>query len=603
VKFLNPSIPKFLNSSTRSNPIIQLDVQTAYCVLAASAFMRRLKIPGMEQHRRFNRLLGAEVRTESDLRSWMHESFPALSASLWENCRKQADEFLETGVKVFRWENAPFVEEGRGDFSSPRLPLSPSSCPFLPCPAVLFGKGGLNFDLPLLAVFNSRKPRLISPDSNWLKALRSFFRSLDPRKIALAGSTGTLTYDLAGAHAMRSGLPQLLVAPFPVLNADRELVKLYGESASGIPVLSCMLDSVTCSRKQAPICRDRILGALANFHLVLEIRSRGNLLAALEEIQAKSPRPQFVFEPELTNPSNAGNRALLTKFPEHAHGFKLPLTQDSPAANPVQTHCPANRNSPRFSNGRPRVFYHSSQHDDIAWSDYLFHYTRACAGPWPGETYHQYLLNLLDGHPLAGHSALETLVRIIQEGRIRASSRMVRGQEAVISWSSHPPQELFVMRKWNRALVRWTVEPYGVAVRRDILRTLGAKPAIYGSEQVYSRLVESERYRFQLSRSASWRHEREWRVRGDLALDKISVRSQQVVSHELRVTDSFTPNLRSGAGQFDSAVAPGCTRHSQPVDPQPVFPGFVFVQTKEEKARICSYVNPGLSIVALDASR
>ena len=216
---------------------------------------------------------------------------------------------------------------------SPRLPLSPSPCPSLPCPAVLFGKGGLNFDLPLLAVFNSRKPRLISPDSNWLKALCFFSRSLDPGGIALAGSTGTLTYDLAGAHAMRSGLAQLLVAPFPVLKADRELSKIYGESASGIPVVSCMLDAVTCSKKQAPICRDRILGALANFHLVLEIRSRGNLLAVLEQIQAKSPRPQFVFEPDQTNSSNAGNRVLLTKFSEHARGFKLP----GPTICPPQT--------------------------------------------------------------------------------------------------------------------------------------------------------------------------------------------------------------------------------------------------------------------------
>src|SRR5208337_1040118 len=102
------------------------------------------------------------------------------------------------------------------------------------------------------------------------------------------------TYDLAGVTALRSSLHQFLVAPFPLLGADWELLKIYGESARGIPVLSCMLDNVTCPKRQAPICRDRILGALANFHLVLEIRSGGNLLAALEEIQAKSPRSQFV---------------------------------------------------------------------------------------------------------------------------------------------------------------------------------------------------------------------------------------------------------------------------------------------------------------------
>jgi hypothetical protein len=568
---LNPSIPQSLNSvilqslnsAIRFNSIIEVDVQTSYCVLAASAFMTRLKIRGVEQHRRFNQMAGAGVRTGSDLRSWMQESFPALNASLWENCRKRADEFLETGVKVFRWENSltenpKDLAEGLSPLTSHRSSRSDRTKRNYFCPAVLFGKGGLTSDLPLLAVFNSRKPRLVSPDSDWLKALRFFFRSLDPGKIALAGSTGTLTYDLAGAHGLRTGLPQLLVAPFPLLKADRELLEIYGESARTIPVFSCMLEErsgvSTCSTRQAPTCRDRILAALANFHLVLEIRSRGNLLAALEEIQASSPRPQFVFEPEKTNSSNTGNRTLLTKFSEHAHSFKLPRTRDFPAANPVQTQRPANENSPRFSKGRPLGLYHSSQHDDIAWSNYLFHYTRACAGPWPGQSYHQYLLDLLDAHPLSGHSALETLIRIIQEGLIRACSLMVRGRAAVISWSSHPPQELFVMRKWNRALVRWTVEPYGVAVRRDILRSLGAKPAIYGSEKVYPRLVESERYRFQLSRSASWRHEREWRFRGNLTLGKIK-------------SDK----------------------------------GFVFVQTKEEKAKLCSLVNPGLPIVVLNA--
>jgi hypothetical protein len=110
------------------------------------------------------------------------------------------------------------------------------------------------------------------------------------------------------------------------------------------------------------------------------------------------------------------------------------------------------------------------------------------------------------------------------------------------------------------------------------LRSLGAKPAIYGSEQVYCRLAESERYRFQVSRSApsaSWRHEREWRLRGDLAFDCI----------------------------LDPQLATRDSRHPEGADPQPGSPGFVFVQTEEEKAKLFSHVNSGLSIVALDASR
>lgn len=201
---------------------------------------------------------------------------------------------------------------------------------------------------------------------------------------------------------------------------------------------------------------------------------------------------------------------------------------------------------------------------NIAWRDYLFHYTRACSGPWPGETYRQYLFDLLELQGLlgerapAGGTALGTLVRIAREGVLRASGRMVRSRTAVVCWSSLPPRELPKIRKWRRALVRWTVEPYGVAVRRDILRALGAKPAVYGGEHTYARLSDSEKYRFQLSRSTptgSWRHEREWRVRGDLDL---------------------------------STLKPG--------------EGFLFVRTEEEKAKMCGRLNSDLPIVGLDSA-
>ena len=582
-------ISQALSSSSRFNSIVQLDCQSAWCVLTAFSSMKRLgKIQGAEQHRRLNRLLSENAaRSESDLRSWMLAAFPGLSASLWDTCRKQASGFLEAGVSVFTWVSGvtgahPSLgnERGWGDLEAPKkseASFAPLTVPYSPCsgkacPTVLFGKGGLVLDLPLLAVFNSRKPRLVSPDSRWLEALRFFFRTLDSREIAVAGSTGTLTYDLAAELASRSGLPQLQVAPYP----------LQAVPPSGIPALSCMLDSATCPKEKAPICRDRILATLANLHLVLEIRDRGNLLAILEEIQAKSPRQQFIFDSGTPSSTSAGSYALLEKFPEHACTFKLPRCQEPTAGASIQ-------NDNRLRVKDSALLHVRSTAALCASGNYLFHYTRACAGPWPGQAYRQYLLDLLDGDPLSGHSALDVLIRILQEGTIRAGARIVRGREAVICWSSHPPHELFLMRKWNRALVRWTVEPYGIAVRRDILRSLGAKPAVYGTERTWSRLGEPERYRFQLSRStpsASWRHEREWRLPGDLALDKI----------RLSVKNSVLGSREQVPGR-KTAFLPA-SRFSLPASefsPQ----GFVFVQTKEEKARLFSHVNPGLSIVVL----
>jgi hypothetical protein len=92
------------------------------------------------------------------------------------------------------------------------------------------------------------------------------------------------------------------------------------------------------------------------------------------------------------------------------------------------------------------------------------------------------------------------------------------------------------------------------------------------------------------SKSASWRHEREWRLPGDLALDKI----------RLSVKNSVLGSREQGSGR-KTAFLPA-SRFSLPASEFSP-PGFVFVQTKEEKARLCSHVNPGLPIVALDASQ
>src|SRR5208337_1231377 len=111
------------------------------------------KISGTEQHLRISRLLAAGIRTENDLRPWLAASFSASARRLWDTCRKQADRLLEAGVAVFGW-RVPFSDSLAGEAHLQSIGG--------PCPAVLFSKGGFEFGLPLLAIFNSRKPKLVS---------------------------------------------------------------------------------------------------------------------------------------------------------------------------------------------------------------------------------------------------------------------------------------------------------------------------------------------------------------------------------------------------------------------------------------------------------
>ena len=59
------------------------------------------------------------------------------------------------------------------------------------CPQVLFGKGTIEAEQKWAAVFNSRKPKLISPGAEWLQLLRTMLDVLTTHELGLASSLGT----------------------------------------------------------------------------------------------------------------------------------------------------------------------------------------------------------------------------------------------------------------------------------------------------------------------------------------------------------------------------------------------------------------------------
>jgi hypothetical protein len=494
-------------------PIFHLNSVTEYGILLLAAFLKHSGgASGPEQHFRIRKFLHAGIDSESDLQAWLEVTLEEkLGGKAWDSCRKQAALWHAEGIQVFGW-NYPCSGLDDPKMANDTEPGSwdGHTAKNLPCPAVLFGKGSFDvdsFERPWLAVFNSRKPRSIAPDAPWLGALRSFLKNPGTQKTLIATGIGTLTYDMVGLHAISSKIPLLLAAPFSLLQPGPEFERIYGQTASGIPCLSCIPDTKGCPSRVRLLCRDRILAAVSQIHLVLEIRSKGNLAVALEDRQKISPAVQIIFSPPEKTSSNSGNYSLLKDFPESAHAFKSVDPAGFNPANSTKTYDMPEELLP-------------PEPAQIEWAAYLYHYTRTCAGPWPGETYPEYLAGLLTGDPLCAHSAIDTLIRIMLEDRVRAGSSMIRGKEEVVSWSAHPPHEISLLRKWNPALVRWTVEPFGLAVRRDYLRSLGAKPVVYGPDETFRKLSASEKYRFQLSRKLHtvWRYENEWRLRGDLML-------------------------------------------------------------------------------------
>ena len=258
-------------------------------------------------------------------------------------------------------------------------------------------------------------------------------------------------------------------------------------------------------------CRDRLLAFLADSNWALDIREGGNLHRILQQQQTQQPRSLRISFPASESARSSANLELLASHPE------TEILPDPPPDR-HRVH-PAERDQQI----QPSVF-ESISTMQIDRRDYLYHYTRSCPAPWPGQSYQEYLLSLLYNEPYCGHTALDTLVRILLEGRIRASLKLVRGELPVVSWTAAHPLQLEKLRQWNSALIRWTFEPYGLAIRKELVRKDGALPVIYVPESDFERLKPADRFRYQKHEppKSSWKHEREWRLPHDFQLEGLS---------------------------------------------------------------------------------
>lgn len=155
---------------------------------------------------------------------------------------------------------------------------------------------------------------------------------------------------------------------------------------------------------------------------------------------------------------------------------------------------------------------------------WLTHCVRARQGAWPDQSepgYHAELLTpdaktTFDG-PLA------TLVRILEQPRLLATTFLKRSSTPTLSFSAVPLPQLLTRRRFRSHLQRWDWEPYGLCIDRAWLHQRGARPVCYGDEQAWNQMPSEDQPFFQPStgRRDAWDNEQEWRAIGDLRLAEI----------------------------------------------------------------------------------
>ena len=152
--------------------------------------------------------------------------------------------------------------------------------------------------------------------------------------------------------------------------------------------------------------------------------------------------------------------------------------------------------------------------------EWLIHWTRASQGPWPGEMAWEYYRDILSRPEEYVRSAEVTLTRMIYDRCIQGSSWKLPLGESAVAFTALSIEEALPLMRWRQRYVRYSFEPYGLAVKRFVLSDLGAREVKYGTNHAESEDNDGL-FRHATGEKTDWTREKEWRFRGDLSLEGI----------------------------------------------------------------------------------
>lgn len=258
---------------------------------------------------------------------------------------------------------------------------------------------------------------------------------------------------------------------------------------------------------------DRLLFAAGDCLQVLQMRAGGSIEALLtRHIQDNERRNSLVMLA-----SDAAGQ-IPTVVPE-AKGFLIPwllkLARDVQPGSEADYSAVGIESEPQSSLPGSTPLSHPA--------DWLLHWTRPTVGPWPDQDEQEFTDQLILGCRAADRSVLATLLRIVTAGRLCASPEAIRGGFRVVSFTEVPLHEFRRRRAYRRHRRRYDFEPWGIAVRRNILKSKGARPVEYGNDETWRTTSETARPFFQnAGHGDGWiREEREWRIVDHVLLNEL----------------------------------------------------------------------------------
>ncbi|HWO57562.1 MAG TPA: hypothetical protein VNN55_08345 [bacterium] len=328
-----------------------------------------------------------------------------------------------------------------------------------------------------VAILNSRQSKTPVGDDPWVRQTCRAVQHTASQGGVVVSSVGLNTWELVTWLGGHLRAPLRLLVPTTMRGEERTgILRRFALDSSTVEFVEVPAES-SRSAKSWWNARDRAIVAQADRIVPVSVRHDGTLAQLLAGATDREIDPQF-------------------RVPYNLRSHHERVRLDSSRLNPeLQT-----------------------------WSgDWLIHWTRACHGPWPGESDADYYADLVNSTGEYCRSAIRTLARIVREGRIRGSAWRIGARATVVAFTALPPPESLSLVRWRPRWSRWSFEPYGIAIRRDALMAAGARAVQYVDERQWRALPDDAKplAHRRGKKSDIWPAEREWRTAGDLSLDQL----------------------------------------------------------------------------------
>jgi hypothetical protein len=142
----------------------------------------------------------------------------------------------------------------------------------------------------------------------------------------------------------------------------------------------------------------------------------------------------------------------------------------------------------------------------------IVHFTRACDGPWPGESKAQFFASIAASPGHYPRDGLSTLLRILREGLIRPSTFRIRGRGATVSFTALAPRDALSLVRWRSRYARFAFEPYAIGLCWQAALRAGATAVIYDPGAAHDTTNRGSPMHQGRGREGEWEAEREWRI-------------------------------------------------------------------------------------------